>query len=249
MAAKKMEIHLRYGDVDLELPVLPQSIELSSDSGNEQTTIHTTGEITLIGKPKLSQITIESTFPASRRTYQNVAELRPPYEYVDLLKEWKDSGCVLRLIITSTNITTLCTIETLSYGEEDATGDVEYKMDLKEYREHPMDASNVPSNTTSSRSGASSSAKSGKTYTVKKGDTLKKIAKKKMGKTKYSKKLYKANKKVIEAAWKKYRKKRNKEIKRWNKKHPNNKKKLLKDTTSKKGKHLVVGTKLTIPKK
>jgi hypothetical protein len=237
-----MEIHIIHDDTDVELPVLPESFELSGGTGNEQVTIHTVGEVTLIGKPKLSDINISTEFPAAPRSYLNIApeELQDPYWYVDTFKEWKNQGYICRLVITSTNIASLVTIEGFTYGEDDSTGDVGYTLELKEYREHEARKLKVTKKRTSK--------KTSKTYKVKKGDTLKKIAKKKMGKTKYSKKLYSANKKVIEAAWKKYRKKKNQEIKKWNRKHPHDKKSLIKDRTSKKGKHLVVGTKLKIPK-
>ena len=74
-----------------------------------------------------------------------------------------------------------------------------------------------------------------KTYTVKKGDTLKKIAKKYLGSASKSKDLYKKNKKVIENAFKKWKKEQNKK-----------KKGSVKAKNSQNGKYLVKGTKLVL---
>ena len=104
-----------------------------------------------------------------------------------------------------------------------------YSLDLKEYV--TLTASQKKSKSTVKRT----EKKKPKTYTVKKGDTLKKIAKKYLGSASKSKDLYKKNKKVIENAFKKWKKEQNKK-----------KKGSVKAKNSQNGKYLVKGTKLVL---
>ena len=248
---KPMEIHLRYDKTDLQLPQLPPSFEVQGQGGNQSVTVNAIGEVTLIGKPQLQTIEIQSVFPVAAKKGVTIAKPKAPYSYVKTLKAWKDKGCIITVIITQTDISMQATIESFSYGEnsEGAPGDVTYTLSLKQYKPHPVPKTSSSSTGKSKTTARTSTPKikPGTTYKTKKGDTLAKIAKAAYGKTKYKKKLYKKNKKAIEKAWKKYAKKQNKAIKKWNKKHPNNKKKLL-PKTSGKGKRIAPGTKIVIPK-
>lgn len=235
-----MEIHLTTKSYDMILPVLPASFEVSNSQNNEIVTVHTVGEVNLLGKTGLKTIDLSSFFPNQEYNFANNKNLKKPYDYIKQLTKWKETGAILDLTITSTDISFDVTIEQLTYGEDDVTGDVNYTISLKEYK------TLVRSNKT--KSSGTSKKNSIIKYKVKKGDTLKKIAKKKMGATKYSKTIYKKNKKAIEAALKKYVKAENKRRKKYNKTHKQ-KKKLLKWKSSKKGKRLIAGTVLVIPPK
>lgn len=230
-----MEIHLTAGKNDLRLPVLPEKFEVQSTQSNETVTVHTVGEVNLLGTSGLKTMDLSSFFPNQDYNFAYNVGRKQPYEYINQLAKWKDNGTILELTITDTNINFDVTIESLTYSESDVTGDVNYSIQLKEYR-------------TLKRINRTSKGGSSNKYKVKKGDTLKKIAKKTMGKASYSKKIYKKNKKVIEAAVKKYVKKENARRKKYNKKHPKKKKKLLKWKSSNKGKRLIPGTVLIIPK-
>ena len=85
-----------------------------------------------------------------------------------------------------------CTIESFSYGEQDATGDIYFTVLLKEYKK--ITVKKASKKNTSKRSTKKSTKKK---HTVKKGDTLWKIAKKYYGKGSKYKKIYNANKKKI----------------------------------------------------
>ena len=238
-----MEIHLTTTEKDIQLPILPPSFEVQDKQNNEIVTIHTVGEVNLLGKSGLREISIGSIFPANDYSWQQIPAAMKPYDYVDNLKKWKDTGTIIELTITDTNINWNVTIEQLSYSEDDVTGDLNYTLQLKEYRT----LTRVDKVAKSTKATTTSKPKKTK-YKIKKGDTLKKIAKKKMGASKYSTTIYKKNKKVIENAVKKYVKKYNKAVKKYNKKHAK-KKKYLKWKNSKKGKRLIVGTVIVIPPK
>lgn len=231
-----MEIHLVNINraADLQLPVLPSTFEVQDKQNNETVTVHTIGEVTLLGKTGLRTVSLESHFPARKPLYLSGAFHDDPYTYyVDKLKKWKDAGDILEIHVTLTNIDWQCTINEFNFSEEGGSGDIKYTIALTEYK---SPAGRVKKKTTTIK------------YTVRKKDTLKSIAKKYLGKTSYSKSIYSQNKSVIEKAWKKYAKKRNKAIQAYNKKHPRKKKKLLK-LSSNKGKRLAAGTKLVIKQK
>ena len=82
-------------------------------------------------------------------------------------------------------------IESLEYGEEDGSGDAAFTISLKEY-------------ITISYSETKKKTSGGKKVKKKSGDTLKKIAKSKTGKSANASKIYAKNKSVIEKAAKKH---------------------------------------------
>jgi nucleoid-associated protein YgaU len=207
-----MEIWLKYTEKDkVRLPVLPESFEITDTMNNETLTIHSVGEINLKGTRGLLSLPLSSFFPAQAYDFlQYKTGLLKPYAYVDKIRSY--IGKVIQVIITDTNINFPARIESFSYGEGDRTGDVMYSIDLKQNRELSI------GKTRSTKPAPGS-------YKVKKGDTLKKIAKKETGSAANSTKIYNANKKVIEAAAKKNKRK-----------------------SSAKGKYLYAGTKLIIPK-
>lgn len=50
-----MEIHLFDSATDIQLPVLPESFELTDTQNNETVTVHSFGEVNLIGKRGLGR--------------------------------------------------------------------------------------------------------------------------------------------------------------------------------------------------
>ena len=91
-----------------------------------------------------------------------------------------------------------CTIESFTYGEQDATGDIYYSVSLKEYIKPKVKKTTKDSKAkTSTRTTKSSNKNSGKTYTVKSGDCLWNIAKQFYGDGSKYTKIYEANKDKI----------------------------------------------------
>lgn len=219
-------------DESIQLPVVPSSFSVSGQQNNVVVNITSLGDANLPGKKGLRELNLSSFFPAQDYNFLVCERKDDPYEYIDWLTDHKDAGTIMRVIITGTDINMECLIERLEYGENDSSGDVNYSIDLKEYVRLVASQKKASGTTTTKKRTTKATPK---TYTVKKGDTLKKIAKKYLGSASKSKDLYKKNKKVIEAAFKKWKKAENKK-----------KKGSVKAKNSQNGKYLVKGTKLVL---
>mgnify|MGYP002862066759 CR=1 FL=1 len=213
----------------IQLPVTPSSYEVNDGQNNVVVNITSLGDANLPGKKALRELTLSCFFPAHDYSFLCCKRKKDPWDYIKWLRKWKNNGTILRVIITGSSVNFKCLIESLVYGEDDASGDINYTIELKEYE-------TLESSRKVSSSGGTSSTRRGKgAYTVKKGDTLKKIAKKQLGSASKSKELYKKNKKVIEKAFQKWKKAQNKK-----------KKGSVKAKNSQNGKYLVKGTVLVI---
>lgn len=205
-----MDIHIKWNNDQsgIQLPVLPEEFEISSEMNNTSVIIHNLGEINLKGKRKLFSITINSFFPHEQYSFAKT-EYHEPYEYyVAPLKALFEANETVHLIITGTDINMYCTIEAFPYGHDERNGDVKYSLTLKEYRaiQSVSVAAGVRAEVTRVTKSTSSSS-----YTWKKGDTWQKVTKKKLGSSAKWKKVKQNNKAVIKKAKKKYPKKKEKD--------------------------------------
>lgn len=217
-------------DESIQLPVVPASFNINDGQNNVVVNITSLGDANLPGKKSLRELTLSSFFPNQDYGFLVCKRKKNPYDYISWLRKRKNNGTIMRVVITGADINFTCLIGKLEYGEDDASGDVNFTIELKEYV--TLKSSNSKS---SSSSGTKRLSKSKpKTYTVKKGDTLKKIAKKYLGSGSKSKSLYKKNEKVIESAFKKWKKAQKKKGKK------------IKAKNSQNGKYLIKGTKLTL---
>ena len=215
-------------DESIQLPVLPSSFSVDDGQNNVVVNITSLGDANLPGKKALRELTLSSFFPNQDYGFLVCERKEDPYEYIKWLRARKNKGTIMRVIISGTEINFTALIEKLKYGEDDGSGDVNYSISLKEYVTLQSSEKKV---TTPARV----SKTKPKTYTVKKGDTLKSIAKKYLGSASKSKTLYNKNKKTIESAFQKWKKAENKK-----------KKGSVKAKNSQNGKYLVKGTKLVL---
>lgn len=180
----------------LRFPVLPSEYELASEHNNQSVDINTYGEVALLGKRKLKTLSLSSFFPAKKQTFTTGAYQIKPQEYVKTIEYFKDHAPFRCVITGSRSVNMLCTIESFAWGENDGTGDITFSVDLKEYRKPTVKkvkkkskkgkktkVSSKKASKTSKKIMKGSITRSSKsvtsmTYTVKKGDTLPKIAKK-----------------------------------------------------------------------
>jgi len=190
-----VEIWLQKESTKFQLPVLPPEYEVSEEHRNTTVNVLQIGDINLIGKTGLRELPLSSFFPAQDYNFSNNSNRKEPSYYRDTIREWKNSGEPIRVIITGM-LNMECTIESFLWAERDATGDIYYDLSLKEYK-RPKIVAVTKTATTTSSSRATKPASSNKSYTVKKGDSLWKIAKQMYGNGSQYNKIYEANKDKI----------------------------------------------------
>lgn len=175
----------------IQLPVNPSEFQIKTGKKNNVVDIVDLGEINIIGGNTLAEITISSFFPKVYASYMNFTTVFEPYDMINKLLSWKDSGKPIRLIVTETNINLPCSIESLEYGEKGGTRDVSFTLGLKEYRfitVKKVDEEVQERPNTRSVSG---------NYTIKDGDTIYSIAKKVTGDGANWNKIYADNIEII----------------------------------------------------
>ena len=184
-----MDIYLNWDNEEksILLPINPSSFEIAGSQNNQSVYVHNLGEINLKGKRGLYSITLESFFPSRKYDFSH-GTYHDPYDYYcKKLTKLYESNKTLHLIITETDINMFCTIESFSHGEADRSGDVKYRLTLKEYREVMA-------------SKRMSTKKKETSYVWKKGDTWPKVVKKQLGSSSTWKQVRKANSSVINKA-------------------------------------------------
>lgn len=202
-----MEIWLKTTEDKVMIPVLPSSFQVQSPQNNETVTTVNGKEVTLIGERGLRSISWSSFIPREKSRYlERKANYNgKPYAYLARIGKMK--GKVITLVITGTSINYQATIENLEYREEDGSGDVYYSIELKEYKGIEIKKNNsqksseiVDKNATKIKKVETKTKTrevKSEIYTVRKGDTLTSIAKKKTGSSSNWCAIYNQNKKVI----------------------------------------------------
>lgn len=201
----------KYNDRLIQLPVNPEDITIDGSSNNDTTDTVGQGEISNIGFPGLKELTISSFFPKryNGELYINTGgQFEEPEFYIKFFEDIKKDRKPFRLIITDLNINMLVSIESFSNTYAYGTDDVDYELELKEYKEHNIRilkatstgfvnvdsvqkvSSVTPTNTNSNRSVEKSTPK---TYTVVSGDNLWTIAQRLLGDGSRWKEIYSYN--------------------------------------------------------
>ncbi len=164
-----MDIYLLQNNTVFRFPVLPSEYSLSGSQNNTSENVSRLGEVTILGKGNLKTISLSSFFPAQKYRFNQYSNISTPEKSVDVIDGMK-SGGVLRLVMTGQkNINMLCTIEDFEWGENDATHDINFTINFKEYIFASGD-----------RNKKNNSLKT-VIHTVKKGETLQSIAKAETG--------------------------------------------------------------------
>lgn len=195
-----MEIWMKQGKTGFKFAVLPPEYEVTSESNNTQVNINALGEVNLIGKRKLKNVSFSSFFPSQTYSACEYSSFPSPRESVKIIEQMKNKG-VLRLIMTGTPINMECTIENFTWGENDGTKDINFTLEFKEYRKVRIKTKKkkeeLPSKVTPAVTNRPAKEVASTTYTVRPSDYLCKIAKNLTGNSANWKAIYEQNKEVI----------------------------------------------------
>lgn len=175
----------------LVLPVNPATAEYKAPSANNKVNLLNLGEVAIPGHRGLVTVSLQSFFPAPASPFSRLAD-RTPEEYIATLRRWKDSGKPVRLIVSGTQVNLMMLIDALTYGYREGSGDINYTIELTEYREL-----NVPAVRVQEQPKRPDTRAAAKTHTVVRGDTLWGIAKRYYGDGAKWRTIYNANKAVV----------------------------------------------------
>lgn len=175
----------------ITLLVVPESISYSSETRFAEYEVINKGQVLVPDGKNLFDLSWEGFFPgAAMRGSRLVRAWTDPNVLDDLFKYWRESGNPLNVCITGTNIN--ADVYLAEYSSTFEGIHIQYEVGFKEREEIIVSAKKI---------------KAGISVKVKKGDTLQKLAKKYLGDKKKYKKIYKANKKLIDKRNKKEKKK------------------------------------------
>ena len=180
----------------IQLPVKPTDFIVTVAHRNTVVNVIQLGDINLMGKTGLREVSLSSFFPDKDYNFSNNTNRQKPISCVNQIESWRNSGKPVRVIITDL-LNMEATIESFAWGEQDATGDIYYTLALKEYKKIKTTKATVTASTETTRETKAPESSSGKTYTVKAGDCLWNIAKKFYGNGALYTKIRDANKDKI----------------------------------------------------
>lgn len=191
---------------EVNLPVLPAKLKVTSPGKNETTTVLELGEILRLRKKGLRTVAWDSFFPSHAAPYVT-GQITTPIEIVKAIQAARDTLTPIRFLIIGTDldINVRMGIETFDYEERSGElGDLYYSIKLSEWKDHsprkivlPPEPAKPAQAKEPERPGTPPAAAEKKTYTVKSGDCLWNIAKKFYGKGSDYTKIYNANKGTI----------------------------------------------------
>ena len=192
------------GGREINIPVLPAKLNVSSPGKNERVTVLELGEVLLLRKKGLRILSWESFFPVSKAPY-TVGQIRDPVSIVQAIQKARDQKSPVRFLITGTDLD--CNlrmgIDSFEYEERSGElGDLYYTIKLYEWKDISPKRIVLPEKKeepakTQEPERPGKPERTSKTYTVKPGDCLWNIAKAIYGKGSDYTKIYNANKGVI----------------------------------------------------
>lgn len=195
----EMSFTLKDGGTPFQFPVNPEEVSISRSKGYETINMLEHGEFDFAQGEKVKEITFSSFFPKRYDPSYCMDEkyFLDPRVAMNVLNTFLISKKPLRFIISETGVNVpvfLVSLNSSFRGGE--TGDIYFDLTLRTWRDSKVEK--VGSGAAASKSGSRTDLKkSSKTYTVKAGDSLSKIAKLELGNSSKWNEIYKLNTKII----------------------------------------------------
>lgn len=170
-----------------QFPVNPFSITVNRSKKYETADVINIGEIDFTdSSKKIKELSLDTLFPKEYDAYCNYIDIPDPVKALSKLEKWMEQKEPVRLIITDFDYNGLVLIT--SIREEERPGEVGDKyiaLDFRAWRELKIEALPPPKPSSSPakapapklQNNRPATKSKSKTYTVKKGDSLWKIAK------------------------------------------------------------------------
>jgi LysM repeat protein len=172
-----------------QIPINPESIEVSDGNKGDTYDIVSSGEINVIKIRSLSEYSFEGIFPGQKYPFLAASVLLDPKMYVEYILKWMETKRPIRFVYTSPTfeINTPASIESFVWSEvAGSPGDIQYSIGLKKYVFYSAQKVKITqkagkTTATKSKGKRANDKQPPKTYKVASGDSLWKIAKKTLG--------------------------------------------------------------------
>ena len=190
-------------------PIAPSSLELKISNQNDTVQLINEGEVNLLKKAGLTEISFELLLPNQKYPFAIYKDGYKSAKYfLDYIEKLKTNQKPFQFIVTRTfpngkmifDTNMKVSLEEYSIKEDKEDGfDVIVEIELKQYRDYGTKICNVSFTKTKATiiNNRTSNKEVAKTYTVKKGDCLWAVAKKLYGKGSRYTDIYNANKDKI----------------------------------------------------
>lgn len=187
-------------------PIAPSSLELKISNQNDTVQLINEGEVNLLKKAGLTEISFELLLPNQKYPFAIYKDGYKSAKYfLDYIEKLKTNQKPFQFIVTRTfpngkmifDTNMKVSLEEYSIKEDKEDGfDVIVEIELKQYRDYGTKICNVSFTKTKATiiNNRTSNKEVAKTYTVKKGDCLWAVAKKLYGKGSRYTDIYNANK-------------------------------------------------------
>lgn len=132
---------LEYEGTVVQFPVNPEKLEVSVSGNNKSTEIIEIGEITIIKKKKLADISWESWLPYQSwwPGIRTKGQFQSAQFYLDFIQRIREDCKPCRLVVTGVGLSTLVSIEDFDWWRQGGDHeDTYYSIKLKEYKEYSI---------------------------------------------------------------------------------------------------------------
>ena len=200
-------------------PALPEQISVRNTARYQSFDVISLGSVKVPKGMDIEEISWDGEFFGDKKQHEAIVRpdhYRKPIECVKILKDYMSNGTVLNLIVSDSFINQDVTISSFQATAYGAWGNIKYSISLEQrrtleiYDTTEMNIAafvpTIPRNGGNDSAGAGLGSGAGGNYTVKKGDTLWRIAKQHYGNPLKWPTIYDANAAVIKATAKRYRK-------------------------------------------